>query len=196
MLWNRRALGEIKAEKLSKSNSVTAKQANDGAVELFDHSLMKDAHAEIEKAYALDPSNETIKWNRILINLHADARKQVVKDNQYPLLANIFYGDYDAALEVLRPRSLDEILSGPETSPLVVGTVAEGYEGALTSYITSTTTLALGANPNLAGAYYLRGWALHLAGGHDSQVIADMQKAAMLDPKDNLFAETLARIRP
>ena len=194
--WNGRALAEIKAQKLTTSTVVGLKQANDQAVELFNHSLMKDAHTAIEKAYALDPTNETVKWNRMLINLHADTRRQVAMDSQYPLLANMFYGDYDAALKVLRPHTLDEILSAPKTSPLIVGTVAEGYEDALTAYITSTATLALGADPNLAGAYYLRGWALHLAGGHDSQVVADIEKSVMLSPTDKLFASTLTRIKP
>jgi hypothetical protein len=194
--WNGRALAQIKAEKLATSTAVGLKQTNDQAVEFFNHSLMKDAHTAIEKAYALDPTSETVKWNRALINLHADTRRQAAIDSQYPLLANMFYGDYDAALKVLRPYDLDEILSGPETSPLIVGTAAEGYEDALTAYITSTATLALGANPNLAGAYYLRAWALHLAGGHDSQVIADTEKAVLLSPTDQLFAGTLARIKP
>ncbi|MEP6775358.1 MAG: hypothetical protein ABJA50_07155 [Chloroflexota bacterium] len=196
MRWNGTALAEIKAEKLATSTVAGLKQTNDQAVELFNHSLMKDAHTTIEKAYALDPTNETVKWNRALINLHADARRQAAMDSRYPLLANMFYGDYDAALNVLRPHTLDEILSGPKTSPLIVGTVAEGYEDALTAYITSTATLALGADPRLAGAYYLRGLALHLAGGHDSQVVADIEKAVMLSPTDKLFASTLARIKP
>lgn len=196
MRWNGTALAEIKAEKLTTSSVVSLKQANDRAVELFNHSLMKDAHTAIEKAYTLDPTNETVKWNRALINLHADARRHVALDSQYPLLANMFYGDYDAALNVLRPHTVDEILSGPKTSPLIVGTVAEGYEDALTAYITSTATLALGADPNLAGAYYLRGWALHLAGGHDSEVIADIEKSVTLSPTDKFFASTLDRIKP
>jgi hypothetical protein len=196
MRWNGTAIAEVEPEKLTDSTSVTLKQANDRAVELFNHSLMKDAHTSIEAAYALDPNNETVKWNRILINMYADARKRVAADSQYPLLANVFYGDYDAALDVLRPHSIDEILSSPKTSPLIVGTAAEGYDDVLTSYITSTTTLALEADPSLAGAYYLRGWALHLAGGHDSQVITDIEKAVMLSPTDTLFAGTLARIKP
>lgn len=196
MRWNGTALAEIKAETLTNSTVVGLKQTNDQAVELFNHSLLKDAHTAIEKAYALDPTNETVKWNRVLINLHADTRRQVAMDSQYPLLANLFYGDYDAALKVLRPHTLDDILSDPKTSPLIAGTVAEGYADALTAYITSTTTLALEADPNLAGAYYLRGWALHLAGGHDSQVVADIEKSVMLSPTDTLFASTLARIKP
>ena len=194
--WTGKALAEIKAEKLAATTVVGLKQANDQAVEFFNHSLMKDAHTAIEKAYALDPTNETVKWNRMLINLHADTRRQAAMDSQYPLLANMFYGDYDAALKVLRPYNLDQILSGPKSSPLIVGTVAEGYEGALTAYITSTATLALGADPNLAGAYYLRGWALHLAGGNDSQVLSDIEKSVTLSPTDSLFASTLARIKP
>jgi hypothetical protein len=196
MRWDGTAMAEVKPRKLTDSTSVSLKQANDRAVDLFNHSLMKDAHTSIEAAYALDPNNETVKWNRILINLHSDARKQVAADSPYPLLANVFYGDYDAALNILRPHTIDEILSDPKTSPLIVGTAAEGYDDALVTYITTTTTLALGADPNLAGAYYLRGWALHLAGGHDRQVISDVEKAATLDPKDKLFADTLARIKP
>lgn len=194
--WDGARLSTLKARELPEESPADLKQINDRAVTLFTHELMKDALVKINEARSLAPNNTTVKWNQVLIKLHADARQAHVKESGYPLLTNIFYGDYPAAVDVLRDYTIDQVMSRADQSPLIEGTPAEDNADLLGSYITSTAGLALDVEPDLASAYYLRGWAYYLVGGHDDEALIDIEKAATLDPKDTLFAESLARLRP
>ncbi|MGA7731042.1 MAG: hypothetical protein WCD37_07190 [Chloroflexia bacterium] len=194
--WQDNGLVPVQATELPPDAPAELKASNDRAVELFKHELMKDALVKIEEAYALDAANSTVQWNRVLIKLHADARQEHVRESNYPLLTNIFYGHYPAALDVLRGYPIDQVMLRAGESPLVVGTPAEGNADLLVSYITTTTDLALQALPDLAAAHYLRGWAYYLAGGRDSLALAGIEQAAALDPNDPLFTESLKRLRP
>ncbi len=194
--WDGKELASVQAQDLPEDTPTELKTLNNRAVELFTHELMKDALTEIEQAAALDSTNNTVKWNRVLIKLHADARREHVRESNYPLLTNIFYGDYPAAVNVLRPFPIDQVMSRSDQSPLIKGTPAEGNADSLVSYITSTTTLALEAEPDLAPAYFLQGWAYYLSGNHDAEALADLQKAASLNPSDTLFTESLKRLTP
>ena len=79
----------------------------------------------------------------------------------YPLLSNIFYGDYDAAVDLMRPYNAAQIFSAQ--TPLVIGTTAETWAPELTGAITQSATSALALKPDRAPAYFLRGWASYLA---------------------------------
>jgi tetratricopeptide (TPR) repeat protein len=194
--WDGENLVTVQAADLPADAPADLKASNDRAVELFNHELMKDALAKIEEAAALDPSNATVKWNDLIIKLHADARRDHVRESGYPLLTNIFYGDYAAALDVLREYPIDQVMQRAGQSPLIVGTPAEDNVDYLVSNITGTTSLALEAQPDLAAAYFLRGWARYLTGTDDAGAIADIEKAASLDPNDPLFTESLKLLRP
>ncbi len=74
-------------------------------------------------------------------------------------------------------------------SPLIVGTVAESFLPQLTEEITASVAAALTVKPNLAPAYFLRGWASFLAGQPRAQVKADVERAAALAPGDPLFSQ-------
>ena len=130
--------------------------------------------------------------NAGLIRLTAEAAAKGVKGG-YPLLGNVFYGDYDAALNLMRPYKPEEIFS-PAT-PLVAGTAAQDWRRSLSEWLAQATNLAIGAQPDLAAAYFMRGWGLYLTQPKDAAVLADVEKAAQLAPNDPLFAQSVALLR-
>jgi hypothetical protein len=108
-------------------------------------------------------------------------------------LANVFYGDYEAAVDVMRPHTIEEIWG--LDSPLLEGTVAEGAELALSDWISWTTSMALPVQPDLAPAYFLRGWAVHLRDPGNPLVLADVERAAELAPDDPLYTASRAYLK-
>jgi hypothetical protein len=172
--------------------------ANNEAVVLARAGLWKDAAAKITDAKQVSAnvkppfSNEVIDWNYGIITLHADAMAKHAQNSGYPLPSNVFYGDYAAAVNLMRPYPPDQIFA--PTTPLVVGTVAENWVPQLTQEITSSATSALQAMPDLAAAYFLRGWAEYLADPVKllSQAKSDVAKAASLAPNDALYKQSAA----
>jgi len=170
-----------------------ARKPTNRAVELAEAGLWKDALAKITEAkevaaQATEPTDtSTLEWDYVLIKLHADAMAEEVAHSQYPLLSNIFYGDYVAVLDLMRPYSPGQIVGSD--SPLVVGTVAEGWEETLSDWIIGSTNLALEAQPELAAAYFLRGWATYLVKPGSPEGLADIERAAELAPDEPLFTQ-------
>jgi hypothetical protein len=163
------------------------------AIELAEHGLWKDAQAALEQTVILAAYDETAAWDAVVIRLVAEARAQQAASGAYPLLDQLFYGDYAAALDVLRPVPPTELFGAD--SPLVKGTVAEGFEAQLTYAITQSTGLALELQPNLAAAYFLRGWAVQQTDPGNPSVLADIGRAAELEPDEALFSESVAYLR-
>ncbi len=168
------------------------RDANNRAIALADGELWKDALAAIEEARTLAPDSETIEWNAALINLTSTARRDNVVDNSYPLLARIFYGDYDAAVESIREYSPEELFH--PLTPLIKGTAAEGYEENLSKWIEQTATLALRADPERAGAHFFRGWARWRANPESDEAVADFKRATELAPNEELFGFVAAYV--
>jgi len=172
--------------------------ANNEAVMLARAGLWKDAAPKIVEAQQISAnmkspfSNEAIDWNYGIIKLTAAAMAKHAKNSGYPLLSNVFYGDYAAAVDLMRPYPPAQIFTS--TTPLVVGTVAEGWLPQLTQEITASATSALQAKPDLAAAYFLRGWAEYLADPVKllSQAKSDVAKAAALAPNDALYKQSAA----
>ncbi len=194
MRWNGEQMVEADLEPLPGTAPDEMDRLNDRALELAHGELWQDAREVIGRAAAIDVEDpdvrDTVVWNYLLIDMMAKAQAEEAEFSAYPLLNHIFAGDYASALDVLRAYDAEEIW-GPET-PLVVDTVAEGWETALSGWITSTTNLALSVEPELAPAYFLRGWAVHLHNPSDANALADVEKATLLDPDEPLFAESLA----
>ncbi len=113
-----------------------------------------------------------------------------MRSSAYPLLSSVFYGDYAGAVDIMRPFSLSEIFS--QDTPLVTGTVAEGWEESLTNYLVQSATDALSRQPDLAPAYFVRAWGGYLADPGDPKVREDLVRAAALAPGDPLFAAAVA----
>ena len=110
-----------------------------------------------------DPSG-VFNTNVALVQLVGDARKADAEaaEHPYPLLAQVFYGDYPAAVDVMRVYTVSEVFAQP--SALISGTVAAGWEGSLASQLTTTASSAIGVNDRLAAAYFVRGYGTWLGG--------------------------------
>lgn len=156
------------------------------AVELAQAGLWQEASLELALSSYRD---ELTVWNEALINLYSGMLRDQAENGTYPLLGQLFYGDYGAALNVLRPYPPADLFN--PNSPLLIGSVAEGWNDNLASYVDLVTTNALTARPDLAGAYFLRGWAAFLADPANPNILPDLQKAAELDPTDPLFTDAL-----
>ena len=175
-----------------------ARDLTNEAVALAEAGLWKDAAEVIEAAKQaaanIQPpfTNETVDWDDGLIKLHADAMASGIASSGYPLLSNVFYGDYAAAVDLMRPYSATQIFSA-QTS-LVAGTTAETWVPELTGAITQSATSALALKPELAPAYFLRGWASYLAdpAANRDQARIDVVKAAALAPADPLYRDAAA----
>jgi hypothetical protein len=175
-----------------------ARDLTNEAVALADAGLWKDAASAIAQARqaAADvqpaSANDTVAWDYGLIRLHTGALAAGAANSGYPLLSNVFYGDYAAAVDLMRPYSAAEIFN--TQGPLIVGTVAEGGLSALYDAITRQADAALALKPDLAPANFLRGWASYLAdpAANLAQARADVEKAAALAPDDTLFRDAAA----
>lgn len=189
--WNGSEMAEVTLTPLAESTPAELRELNDRAVELAEAGLWKDAQATIEEAQALAGGDETVAWNAALIDLTAEAREN--PDSPYPLLDHVFYGDYAAALDVMRAYDVEDLFT--QQTPLVVGTPAEGFEDALIERILTHTLNALQARPDLAAAYFLRGWATYLQTPDGDEALGHVSRAAELDPEEPLFTESLQYLR-
>ena len=191
--WNGQRLVEVQLTLLPDSAPAELRQPINRAVELAQAGLWKDALAAVDQAAALNASDETANWDAALIRLQVKALQDQINNQAYPLLDNLFYGDYPAVLNGMRSYSPEQLF-GPDT-PLITGTVAEGWADSVTYWVTSTTTSALKVEPNLAAAYFIQGWGLHLADPASKVALADIEKAAQLDPNEPLYSQSLAYLR-
>jgi hypothetical protein len=165
------------------------------AVDMANAGLWKDALVKITEARDLAPSYpecdiHTLNWNYAMIKLHADAMAADAAGGTYPLLSHVFYGDYAAAVDLMRPHAPAQVFD--PAGPLIAGTVAEGFEGALSGQIIQSADAALGVKPDLAEAYLMRGWARYLVDPVSPQVCDDVHQAATLNPGDAFFADCAA----
>ncbi|HEU4328402.1 MAG TPA: hypothetical protein VFS21_35015 [Roseiflexaceae bacterium] len=191
--WDGAQLQTVGLTPLPPNAPAAQREANDRAVRLAQAQLWKEAQAAIDGAGADGAVDPAFRWNAALIGLHAGARYREIVDSPYPLLAHLFYGDYDAALEVVRAYPPEQLFATP--NPLVAGTVAEGFEDSLTYTITSTANLALAEQPDLAAALFLRGWATHLSDPADPAALVDIERAARLKPDDPLFSRSVEALK-
>jgi hypothetical protein len=125
---------------------------NNRAVQLAQAGLWQEAETTINQALALDNQEPIVGWNARLITLHAETLRADLALSGYPLLSHIFYGDYAAALALLRPYPPAQLFSSQ--SPLIIGTMAEDYQADLANWITRSTELALNTCWNCAFADY------------------------------------------
>jgi hypothetical protein len=190
LTWNGSQLMPVELTRLDETAPVELRDLNNRAIDLAQANLLLDAELAIEGARALDPANQTVAWNAILINTVLRGRQQV---QVYPLLERVFVGDYAGAVDTMRGYPVDQLFSA--TPPLIAGTAAEGFEGSLTGYIQQFTTEALQVQPDLAAAYFLRGWASYVAQPGNAGAAADVQRAAELNPGEPLFVDSANYLR-
>lgn len=189
--WDGAGLARVEMVALPDSAPAAVRDPINRAVELARAGLWKDAVATLAGAPAT--TDPVALWNTVLIRLHAEAFARQAQEGAYPLLDLVFYGDYAAALDVVRRYRPAEIFD--PAGPLIAGTPAEGSELELSEWMTRVTSAALEAEPELAAAYYLRGWATQLANPGSAEALADIERAAQLAPDEALFAESLAHLQ-
>lgn len=139
-----------------------------------------------------------------LFELHREDFEEQAFRGGYPLLDQLFYGDYAAAEAVLRAYTPEDLFVSP--SPLITGTLAEGWETQVTTWITTTVDPLISANnggdapmlpepirnvDRLAAANYLYGWALSLGEEGPAAGRSYFERAASLKPEDSFYQATL-----
>ncbi|NJN83055.1 MAG: SH3 domain-containing protein [Caldilineaceae bacterium] len=194
--WDGETMVPVTLAPLPDSAPAQLAQINDLALTFANADLWKDALATVDAAAivdTLDPDSEvatTFGWNATDIRLNSQAKRAAVNDGGgYPLLENVFYGDYDVAVDLMREVSADQIFTA--TTPLVVGTVAEGWQSELSRTLIRNSGAALEVKPGLASAHFLRGWGTYLAKPDDPTVLEDLTNAAALAPNDTLYRDSV-----
>lgn len=190
MRWNGSRMVEVNLTKLPDSAPATLRQMTNHAVDLAKAELWQEAQSTIDLVTSSDP---IVTWDAALIHLHARGRAEQAHSGGYPLLDDLFNGDYPAVLAVMRPYPPAQLFS--PASPLVAGTAARGFESSLTEWVTRTTTLNLQASPNLAAAYFVRGWGIYQGSPGTAKAQADIERAAQLDPNESLYSASAAFMR-
>ncbi len=183
-------------QKLIPDAPNTPAQARDlvrRAVELGQGELWQQARQQINQARSLAPQDATVAWDSAIIQLFADARAQQARSAAYPLLDNLFNGDYTAVINQMKAYTPAQLFT--LRTPLIVGTLAVGWEDSLSQNITSTTTLNLRADPTLAAAYFVRGWGIFQHSPGTSAALPDVEKAAQLQPTNALFTSSVTFLR-
>jgi hypothetical protein len=190
--WDGTRLAPVTLTPLAEDAPQALRTANQQALALVAAGLWKEAVAAVEEGIALGEEDPIFEWNAVYIQYNAAAKAAATADGSgYPLLNQIFYGDYAAAVALLRDVAPDAIFA--LQTPLIIGTPAEGATDQLVTRILSSVEPALRLRPELAEAYYLRAWATFLKNGFaDDAVLADLARAAELAPADPLFTETVA----
>jgi hypothetical protein len=191
--WDGAAFLPVGLRKLPAAAPASAaeRRANDRAVELAEAGLYLDAFAEIAPIAGAPSPHPAVLWNHALIDLVLRGRGRVA--DAYPLLGHAFYGGYDAAVGPMRAYAPADLFD--PSSPLVAGTVAQGWESQLAERVERVAGPAIAARPDLAEAYFLRGWARQLARPGSAEALADVARAAQLAPADPLFVMGLLYLR-
>jgi hypothetical protein len=191
--WDGSEFVEVELSPLPASAQAELRELNNRAVELAGGGLWLDAQAAIDQALPLAPDEPTVIWNATLIGMHAESNREQVRTSPYPLLTNLFLGDYAAVLEVMRLYPPEEIFS--PLSPVLMDVDAFTWEAELNYWVTLSASQALEARPDLAEAYFLRGWATYLVQPGSPEVLADIERAAALRPDEPLFSQSLAYLK-
>ncbi|MBV7331885.1 hypothetical protein KFU94_27375 [Chloroflexi bacterium TSY] len=211
MRWDGTRFVPVELIKFREEVSEILREPNNRAVDLANAGLWKDAANEMAAAASLNEMPASITesnitdflWNSAYIRHNASAKRDAIgtRDEGYPVMGYLFYGDYAAAIDELRRYEPQEIFS--LESPLFVGTVAEGWTAEMGGRIETEVTPALALRPDLAAAHYLLGWAqwLKLAQGSEpsstapASTIDAITQARSLAPDEPFYQASLAFLR-
>lgn len=191
--WTGNGWASVRLELLPESAPEALRERNNRMVQLAQARLLKDAWSLAQDPLLVASDNPTVMWNVALVQLFARAASEQARESGYPLLDNVFYGEYEGALAFLRQYAPDQLFT-PDT-PLVAGSVAEGWEEVLYSTLIDVTTGALAVSPELAGAHFLRGWARYQVEPGARAALDDLEAAVALAPEDAFFAKSLAYVK-
>lgn len=162
----------------------------DRAVALAQAGLWKDAAGLMRRLGSAERADPAVAWDAHLIELIAAGRAQHARTSGYPLLAHVLYGDYPAAVALMRRHDVPALF-GPRT-PLVTGTPAQAWRARLSDWLERAATTATLADSQLAPAYFVRGWARHLVNPASLDAIRDLKRASTLAPDEMLYRDSAA----
>jgi hypothetical protein len=184
---------EMELQRLPQTAPEELSQHVDRAVDLAGAGLWMQAGEVMELVYPAsgelsERDRWIVDWDYVLISQNAGMAEALV-DCGYPLLARVFYGDYDSALDLIRQFEPAEVFSG--SSPLIVGTAAEGWESELSAQLVQSSGAAVEVEPGLASAWFIRGWGTWLADPADPAVVEYVTEASDLAPDDQYLTASL-----
>lgn len=188
--WDGAQMTQVELQPLAGDAPAAVSAFNDQLIALAQAGLWQDAQAMLDEAAVFSYTEPALQWNLAYVRFNAEARQAAAtEDTAYPLLSKVFYGDYAGAVEILRAVGADGLFI-PETE-LITGTVAEGWQAEVADRLTNNATAALDVRPELAAAYFVRGWGEYVRAFDEAAAVADVQKAAELAPDDELYSKSV-----
>lgn len=188
--WDGTQMISVTLSSLSDSAPAEVSTFNQNLIDLAHAGLWKDVLATLDTSATFSYTEPALEWNLIYARVNGEARRDAATNQPaYPLLTQLFYGDYDAVLKILQETGAEGLFS--QQSPLLIGTPAEGWVPTLADWIVNTVDPALALKPDLATAHFLRGWAAYLREFDPAAALADVQKAAELAPDEALFSQSV-----
>lgn len=153
--------------------------------------LWREALNAANEALALAPDNVDVWWLHALISRVADSRLEHAGAEQQPFMTNVLAGEYEAAVDLMRPYLPATALS--PTGPLVEGTVAEdGWDEATATWVLDYTERAQAVAPDLAAARAVRAFGLLAENPEDwAGALQEMEAALQLEPLDDFYREAV-----
>ena len=189
--WDGDALVPVELSLLPESAPAALRDANNKAVILAQLNLWQDALNQLAMVAAQNQADDTgiVGWNVALIHLIGEARREAATQDIYPILQQLFYGDYVAAVAPFRTHPPAEVFAQP--SALVQGTVAEGWEDSVRSWVFQVTDPMVESeevgDDVKASAHFLRAWAAYVVDPADPAVGENMTQTTQLAPDDAFF---------
>lgn len=181
-----------------------AARLNGLAVTLANSELWKYAAHAIQLATRIDNEDQDLQKNALVIQNVAQARLEHAEDSAYPVLSQVFYGDYRAAVSLIEGYTPEAIFS--PASPLVIGTVAEGFYDVLAALLIDFGNIAVSTidemtsqdlemigftYKDLAATHFLIAWGMYLENPATAAGLEHLEIAQRLDPQESLYGDSL-----
>ena len=198
--WDGASMVAVEAQSLPADAPAELRSLNERMITQAAAGLWKDALNTMAQISAQPASDVSAiqQWNLAWIRVNGEARRLQAESQggAYLLLDQVYFGDFAMAVDAMRGYNAESIFN--RNSPLIVGTVAEGNENALSKTLINSVNDAIQLYPNdptSAPAYFLRAWAYYLQGDRASAV-NDLQQASTLAPDDKLFDDSFQYLKP
>lgn len=198
--WDGTAMVAVEPQPLAADAPADMRALNDRMLEQANAGLWKDALATMDEMISLNPqaaAGDIAQWNIAWVRVNGEARR-VQAESQggaYLLLDQVFYGDFATAVDAVRGYEPESIFNF--NSPLIIGTVAEGNQEALSNAILTSVAGAIKLYPAdaaTAPAYFLQSWAYFLQ-GKNAEALSAMEQASTLAPDDKLYQDSLLLLK-
>lgn len=188
--WNGHKIEQVELTALPKSAPDALRQLNQQALALARAGLWERAGSAITQALSIAPENVILIWNDIVIRTQTNAKREDIGYSNYPLLSQVFYGDYPAVLEAMRVHAIADIFD--PNGPLVADTIAsrQYHQKDMLRAMTFAASTTLEHQPDYAPAYFLRGWAAYLNNPESGEALTDIEQAATLNPDEALYRDS------